>query len=373
MDAIYIGGFDLPDKNAAAQRVIANGKALRELGWNVQLVGLDKKPDCFYYEGFCCCNLKYPTTLIEWISYLSSVNNYLPFLDKVHPKMVIAYNHPAAALEKLVDYCKLHDIKVVADCSEWYNPEGNIIKKAIKGWDTKKRMTDVHLRMDGVISISRYLHDYYMERGVKSILLPPLVDIQSEKWLSYDRFTHTKTDEIVLIYTGSPGHKDALDQIVSTVSSLPEELKVRFEIVGLNQEQFMNAYNHVREISGRIHFNGRLSHAETLKLLFTSDFQVFIRNDNIATKAGFPTKFVESITAGVPVLTNLTSNIGDFLSEGVNGFPLDFTSNETLYASLLRVLRLSRESIDAVKKSIDRRTFDYRNYIEQIKHFLDLL
>ena len=30
---IYIGGFELPDKNAAAQRVIGNSKALRDLGY----------------------------------------------------------------------------------------------------------------------------------------------------------------------------------------------------------------------------------------------------------------------------------------------------------------------------------------------------
>ena len=33
------------------------------------------------------------------------------------------------------------------------------------------------------------------------------------------------------------------------------------------------------------------------------------RDTNIVTKAGFPTKFVESITCGIPVLTNKNSNI----------------------------------------------------------------
>ena len=35
---LYIGGFDLPDKNAAAHRVLNNGKVLRELGYEVVFV-----------------------------------------------------------------------------------------------------------------------------------------------------------------------------------------------------------------------------------------------------------------------------------------------------------------------------------------------
>ena len=31
---LYLGGFELPDKNAAAQRVMANAKLLREMGFD---------------------------------------------------------------------------------------------------------------------------------------------------------------------------------------------------------------------------------------------------------------------------------------------------------------------------------------------------
>lgn len=373
MNTLYIGGFDLPDKNAAAHRVMANAKALRELGWNVTLVGLDKSASSFLFDGFQCNNLEYPANMIGWVTYVTTLKNYLPYLEDIHPQLVIAYNHPAFALNKLVSYCKERGIKVVSDCTEWYTPEGNAIKKAIKGWDTQKRMTDVHLRMDGVISISRYLHEYYSKRGVKSLLLPPLVDIQSEKWSIINDSRLEEPNEIVLTYAGSPGHKDALDRLVSIVSELAEHFRIRFEVIGLNREQFIKVYDYKREISKSIHFNGRLSHEDTLKLLSSSDFQIFIREDNITTKAGFPTKFVESISAGVPVLTNLTSNIGDYLSTGLNGYPLDVTSDDALKLSLVSVFQQSRESINAVKHRINRNTFDYRNYISQIQQFLNQL
>lgn len=371
MKALYLGGFDLPDKNAAAQRVIANAKVLRDLGWEVQLIGLDKQPGSFAYEGFECINLKYPSSAKEWLYYLGSIKHYLPSLELVKPAMVIAYNHPAVALGKLVDYCKKHGIKVLSDCTEWYTAGGNIIQKTIKGWDTRKRMTDVQLKMDGIISISRYLHDYYTERGVKSILLPPLVDVQEDKWIA--RANVTSKEEIVLTYAGSPGHKDALDRLVRVITELPDEFNVRFEIVGLGREQFFMTYNYKQELCDRVHFNGRVSHRDTLKLLMQSDFQIFIREDNITTKAGFPTKFVESISAGVPVLTNLTSNIRDYLSEGVNGYPLDVTTDESLKASLVYVLNQSKDELNNLKKSLNREVFDYRNYVPIVKQFIDTI
>ena len=39
---IYIGGFELPDKNAAAQRIIGNSYALKELGYEVIFLGVSK-------------------------------------------------------------------------------------------------------------------------------------------------------------------------------------------------------------------------------------------------------------------------------------------------------------------------------------------
>lgn len=44
MDTIlYVGGFELPDKNAAAHRVLNNARLLRELGYEVVFCGVDRE------------------------------------------------------------------------------------------------------------------------------------------------------------------------------------------------------------------------------------------------------------------------------------------------------------------------------------------
>ena len=372
MRLLYIGGFDLPDNNAAAQRVISNAKVFRELGYEVKLMGLDKTPSVLEYAGFQCVNLKYPDSFKGWWEYVFTLNWYKKEIDSFRPSIVVAYNHPAAALKHIHKYCQKLGIKVLADCTEWYSPEGSFLRRLIKGWDVKKRMTKVHSGLDGIISISKYLQDYYTSKQVKSIQLPPLVDLEEEKW-EVNASPAERGDIIKLIYAGSPGLKDWLDKIVSIVSAERFRDRVSMEVIGLDDNQFKSWYSYSEPVPDNIHFEGRLPHPEVIKRLRNSDFQVFIRENNLMTKAGFPTKFVESISAGVPVLTNLSSNIGDYLIDGVNGFILNYENENALRESLDRVLAMSREEIEIVKNKIDRSVFDYRRYVPSMRSFLSLI
>lgn len=369
MRLLYIGGFDLPDNNAAAQRVISNAKVFRELGYEVKLIGLDRTPSELEYAGFQCVNLKYPESFKEWRDYVFTLRWYKKEIDSYRPSLVVAYNHPAVALKRIYSYCHKLGIKVLADCTEWYPPEGSCLRRLIKGWDVKKRMTKVHPGLDGIISISKYLQDYYTSKRVKSIQLPPLVDLEEDKW-KVDESSEEKGEIIRLIYAGSPGHKDWLDKIVSIVSAERFRDRVSMEVIGLDIGQFASLYSYSEPVPDNIHFEGRLPHPEVIRRLKDSDFQVFIRENNLMTTAGFPTKFVESISAGIPVLTNLSSNIGDYLADGVNGFILNNENENTLRESLERVLAMSREEIEIVKNKIDRSVFDYRGYVPGMSSFL---
>ena len=213
------------------------------------------------------------------------------------------------------------------------------------------------------------MQDYYTSKRVKSIQLPPLVDLEEEKWKVNESLAE-RGDIIKLIYAGSPGHKDWLDKVVSIVSAERFRDRVSMEVIGLDDNQFKSLYSYSEPVPGNIRFAGRLPHPEVIRRLKGSDFQIFIREDNLMTTAGFPTKFVESISAGVPVLTNLTSNLSDYLRDGANGFVLQNENDNALRDSIDKVLFLSREEIDAIRKSVDRSTFDYRRYVPKVSEFL---
>ena len=227
-NVLYIGGFKLPDKNAAAQRVIANGKLFVKAGYNVHYIDVELNKsieDIFLekeYEGFkyFVKSQKYPQTKQEWFSFITSIEFVKKAIEvnlSFLPDIIVVYNYPAVSLLKLIKYCKNNNIKLIADITEWYFPDGSLFFKIIKGLDAYYRMNFLHKKLDGVIVISKYLEDFY--RDVNLIRLPPLVDKKSEKW----NCLHTiKSDLRTLIYVGSISHgqKDRLDIIINSLNQI---------------------------------------------------------------------------------------------------------------------------------------------------------
>src|ERR1035437_4142680 len=288
---LYIGGFELPDKNAAAQRVLANAKILRSLGYSVYFIGIDKLMETeiplintiSVYEGFTYYKIKYPFSLWSWIKYLISIKNIIE-LENIGPTHIIAYNYPSFALFKLKKYCSKKNIYLLADCTEWYEAlGGNIVFRIIKRLDVYFRMNVLHPKLDGIIVISKYLFDFYKTKSKNLIQLPPLVDLSMEKW---KQSIDENRNEVVLIYAGSPGlgNKDRIDKIIQALSIIKGSTDIEFEfiILGLTKNDYINTFGYKSfplNIENRVHFQGRVSHNDALKKIIKSDFEIFIRDN----------------------------------------------------------------------------------------------
>ena len=375
---LYIGGFILPNKNAAAQRVVANAKIFRDLGYKVSLVGMThegNEMESFEYEDFKCVNLPYPKKIVEWWRMLSNIKQYLPYYT-IETSLVIAYNHPAVALKKLLNYNQKLGIKTISDCTEWYEPQGGMLFRIIKGLDVNYRMYKIHPLLDGIITISKYLDDFYRGRGVKTILLPPLVDKEEEKW---NKTISHEGNIIRLLFAGSVGrgNKDRVDFVIEALEEASKKINnhLALDIIGITEDQYRNVYgiSSTRPIPDFVHFYGRQSHEKVINRLIQSDFQIFVREHNLANTAGFPTKFVETISAGTLVLTNASSNLSDYMREGINSYILDTSDKTALVDSLMIPLNLSKTEILKKKETIDSGLFDYRSYIEDMRIFLNLI
>jgi len=377
---LYIGGFDLPDRNAAAQRVIANAKALKELGYEIFLIGLTKsntKYNLSQFESFKYINLPYPCSLKSWINYLTSIKQYLPYIKNKLPHIIIAYNYPSIALNRLRKWCHKNKIQLIGDCSEWYESKGNIFFRIIKALDTNYRMIKIHKKLDGLIVISRFLYDYYSKKMKNVIEIPPLVDLSMEKWTLKDNERDEKF--IKIIYAGSPGtgNKDRLDIVLQLLSDIKKEeqnLNFKFVIVGISEKEYKLFFSMPlqKNIKDNIQFKGRLTHIDTLNEIKKADFSFFIRNNNLINNAGFPTKFVESLSCGTPVLTNSTSNIEEYISVGENGFLLDISDYNSLKNSLKNALNTPIEQIHKMKENCYKsHLFDFRKFIYQFESLIN--
>ena len=92
-----------------------------------------------------------------------------------------------------------------------------------------------------------------------------------------------------------------------------------------------------------------------------ADYSIIIRDNNLVTRAGFPTKFVESVACGTPVICNDNSDLKEWIDRCGCGFVVD---KRELGKELARVL-------SDKKPDVDQGLFDYHRFCEDAKRFFE--
>ena len=392
---IYTGGFELPDKNAAAQRVLANAKIFRELGFNVVFVGIDKtlptgvhvKDTKSSFQGFETWAIPYPSSKKLWLTHITSIRHIEYIVEHHYKEMlygVVGYNYPALALYRIKKMCTYREILFLSDTTEWYEGTGGgILFNTIKWLDTSFRMRFVQPKSDGIITVSRYLTNFYTKRNCITVELPTLYDVSS---LHHINMVSKKDDIVRLMYAGSAFNlsridknriniKDRLDKIITMLYKVFKHKKnFTLDIYGLTQGNYLTVFPEHTDIllalEGHIMFHGRKPHVEIIQNIQKSDFTIFIRNIDRVIEAGFPSKFSESISYGTPVISNMISNIEPYAIEGKNSYTISLDDNEKQVGKMIEILSLNIDERKKMKKyCLENKIFDYRDYIDLTKYF----
>lgn len=385
----YIGGFELPDRNAAALRVLANGKILRAIGYEVVFIGIDtslsvnSRPQRSVHAGFECWAVPYPRGTAAWIKYLAGLKSILEIIKaprEVKAVAAICYNYPAIASMRIQQACRHLGIKQLADATEWYDASGgSLIYRVIKYCDTTLRMHRVHRQSDGVITTSQYLTQFYQQRRKHTVELPTLFD--------GDRFRSPPLRENEsakkFIYVGSPfdvGHvnrdrsnlKERLDTCIDLFYSLRQRGKdFRFDIYGIAQADYIRVFpEHAKKLDDMknvVFFHGRKPNEEVLEHIGKSDFSIFFRDRTRVTLAGFPSKLAESISAGTPVVSNKMVSLEVFAQSP--GVVLTERGAELL--AVERLIDMPSVEVDRLKRqAFESKTFHYEKYVPVVSEFL---
>ena len=103
---IYYGGFTLPDKSAAANRVVSNGKIFNSLGYNTVFIGAAPSDESFDgirpVEGYeNMFEQAHPKTSSQWIKHMFDVSRIEEVAEKYGDvERIILYNTPLFTLLK---------------------------------------------------------------------------------------------------------------------------------------------------------------------------------------------------------------------------------------------------------------------------------
>lgn len=375
MNILYIGFYELPDKDAAANRVINNGKIFRDIGYNVSFI--DEKRygvnlnvllnKCIIDEMTVWSTLR-PNTFINYLKKMTSITNIKKVVrqyDKID--LIIAYNYPSIALLRLKLFCNMNNIKLISDCTEWYSGnEYNFPKNLLSAMDSTFRMRIVNKMLDGIICISDYLKNYYKE--CNTIKIPPLIDASDKIW--NQKNFDWDVNKLNLIYAGNPGkNKENILPIIQSIHKSINKSSIVFRIVGITKSQFLELYPDkvklINDLKDSLIFYGRISHTETAKMISSSDYMVFIREKNRVTMAGFSTKFVEAVTCGTAVITTDTSDLKNIINKNKCG---NIVNNEK---ELNDFLNSDFEILKIKAKFENRFLFDYKNYMIDLHDWIN--
>lgn len=392
---LITGAFRFPEGDAAAARVLGIGKALRQINYEVQFAGWEESARLedegsgggYFYQGFQYFpQNQFRTSPLNIISrvwkYLAMGISVVSWLRRHSAQKnlyaVLSYHGGTAYLLLLKLFCWQKKIKLIIDCTEWYDaaalPGG---RWGIPAIDNEVRMRFVNPWIGQVIAISRYLEDYYKARGCRVLRLPPMIDLGDPKWGLESPAAH---QGLRLVYAGVPGKKDVLHSVMLGLDALREEgYQVSLDLIGPTEVDLLMCVNGdselIERLRARLIFHERCAQSKVPTLLKRADFSILFRPQQRSSNAGFSTKLVESLAAGVPVIANLTGDIGAYIRDGAEGIIVPDESFDSVLMGLRRAIMFSPNELAEMRnaaKECAKQNFQYEVQCETLKNFMEI-
>ena len=375
MKIIYIGEFDFTRLNASTRRMINLAKALIKNSTNeVKLFGYGNVSQ-LKVDGFEIKQTKRGKNKVEKIkNFICRGGHFVELLKKEsHIDIVIYYGSSSMILTSLMKFCESNNVKFVVDIVEWYDYSSlQMGKFGPIALSTHIAMTKLIRKADGIIAISSFLYNYYLRFNTNVLFIPVLVDENDYKLTNGNNVKFAEGKKHI-IYAGTPGKKDLINLMISSISNFDfEGEKIQFHILGPTKEYLQSIIS--QEYLGEsIICHGRIDQKLVSSYLQASDFSVLLRPDKRYAHAGFSTKFVESLINGIPVISNLTGDIGNYIVDGENGYIVKNLNEESIHKVLRKVIELNKQEINNLKENARNsgvKNFIINIYSNQLQEFL---
>ena len=350
----YVTPVNVLGSSAAAKRILANSYMFSHNGYSVNIFSsyLRKPKDSYVTINskillFPVSEINPNNQLLKLISYFKFLKIFFNKLKKVDIKSteaIILYGGYSVFIIPLLIWTKTKKIKLVFDAVEWYTPKKKyhwFFKPYY--WNTEICNRFLISKTKNVICISSRLENYFKVKA-KTFKVPPL-------FIDKAKLKSTKNDVLTIAYAGSPGSKDLLHPVFEAIKILNKEsVKIRLNIVGMNSNEVIK-YLDQDYIPNYIKTYGYVELSKAQEIVRASDFSFLIRKRIKINQYGFPTKAVESLSLGTPLICNITSDLGDYLIDGVNSIIIPETKTINIVEGFRRSLDYSLEQYLKISES----------------------
>lgn len=384
--AVIVTENSYPEGDVGAVRQHAFAKILKQLGYDVLVIGYGKNFDnkICKYDGVnfisfrpnqeniisrIICRVKFGTKVYRYIK------QHYNFLD-----VLMVVDIMPQSFKKIEKLKRIYNCVLIHDSVEWYSPEefknGKFNLAYIrKDYTNKKAINNLW----NVIAISSFLEEYFKQRNNNVKRIPVIMDI---KKITPRLKCIENSEKFIFVYAGGPGKKDYLKEIIEGFSflSLEQRKIVEVNIIGVNEDQLVKScdvsIDLINSIKDCLKIYGRISRDETLELVKRADYSLLIRDESLRySKAGFPTKIVESLACGTPPLCNLTSDLGLYLKNEENSIIALGHTSKDVYKAIIHAISITdinkRNFMRESARKLAEDSFHYSRYVSSLKEICD--
>jgi len=388
MKILLFSDIGLPDSCALATRVMNFAKLFKNLGHDIELLGVcysKDKPLSGSYDGIDFEMLKAASfngiKAFKRINQLNKdIENFLEERSKTESYDVILLSNVYYDFSKVfMKYSKKYGAKLVVNAVEWYEKNNAQFRGALGKINYIKNriaLKRIHVKMGNIVAISSLLDNYYKERNCNTVTIPTIIDLKE-----YETVNSVQKDNdgiLHIAYAGDPGKKDYVVNAMYALELLSDEerKRIKLDFYGTTYEKlYANGLSreYIEKYKDSIICHGRIPYEQVKERIAEADFTVLLRPQMRYANAGFPTKVGESMACGTPVICNITSDLGKYVVDGVTGFVCENETKEACAKAFRRALSLNREQIkqmreDALKMA--QESFNYEAYTLSVRDFL---
>ena len=389
---IYVGNFFYPDGNAAGKRVWGNLEAIRAAGFKTACLCFRKENGSGELE--VSNNLETDLYTIPYTSGFDRLKNSVPkqvfktVLDKYHDQKIVAvimYNSLGTTEFNsfVVKECHKRAIKAYYDIADYFDVphKANVLRYYMKKRELNQLTGKVLPACDGWIAISSFLRNM-MPNPEKTIVVPPLSVSkanytprpQTELVISYATFIVDKNRPISEWKDRIDSYIDVFIKLNDYAINRPYEIHFlgfyKEDLLEMFPDDIRQEYAKKIEILGdKVKFFGPMSNKEVQQHISNSDYTILLRDSKTSNNAGFPTKISESISLGVPPITNITSDIGCYIKDGVNGIVV--SDPQDIQSICDKIAAMFNEDLQESLRqgAVNTEGFYYISYAEKFKAF----
>lgn len=348
--------------NDVSVLVITTSSKVKSLKRVKHIFGNDRRLKCV---GIPFIQTKVTRRIHKWLLYLLYPIILEILLSRAKYDAIIFYGNDSFHERLAVDSKDRHNIPVVKEESEYpymrfpfrCDEETVDAKNAavLKKYDS----------YSGVLSMTNPIRDYLLKVGINSEKVEIIPHTVIWKRFEYSHAQDRTRFREYILYTGSfSNHKDGTLNLIEAFdivhSSHPE--------IGIVLAGFGSLQQH-KELLDRVHFLGLSTCVQIIKnvpntmvpnLICNAKVLVSPRPYSVQAEFGFPTKVVEYLASGKPVVTTAYGDLSDYIEDKKNAFMVIDSQPLSIAEAILYVLDNYDEASAVAKNGADlvKRCFD---------------